>query len=552
VAASQTSVPVEAESTSVVQSSVQSTGESASDATQTPASSTEAGAGDLPSDPASDADPTATTKASDPQASSPGASTEASGAQQAATTNALSGLLPAIISVASSDGASSTEAIEPGDSTIDPTNGYSVAAISASQDPAAAATFIAGGQTYTVQQASSSGGGVNIAQGGSTVYVPPGSTAAVAGQSIAAAGSGAVIVGSQIIALSGQQSQGPSVISVVSQPGVAIAVVVTEGGVTAALSAGGSEATLNGQVISAVQSDGSVVVVGSAGNTLDVAAATQGTTAQTVQQSGAITLGGQTYTFVSLVSGGSDAVLGNAGATTTLALGAGEAVTIDGEVLSLNAANQLVADPTNVVGSGTQATQITVGSNVVTASPISGGEVLVDGTSRITLSAGGAGLTIDGKVVSEASGGLVVRGSTVITAPGMAATTIPMSGTQATLLTVGSAVITASEISSGEVVLEHGTSSITLSAGGPPQTIDGQVVSEASDGLVLESSTATSTAQITKTSSSGVSTSTGSLSSIEAQAPAASSTSSKSAGNKCNAPLWLSAAVMIMATIMTR
>ena len=155
-------------------------------------------------------------------------------------------------------------------------------------------------------------------------------------------------------------------------------------------------------------------------------------------------------------------------ASQTLSVG-GPAITQDGKVVSLADGGLIVGSSTIPLSSlPTGSPQIVDG---VTITPAGNDQVVVGSQ---TLSVGGPAITAEGgKVVSLASGGLVVGSST-----------FPISS-----LPTGSPQVidgvTITPLASDKVMV----SSQTLSIGGPAITQDGKVVSLASGGLVVGSST---------------------------------------------------------------
>ncbi|KAL9077053.1 MAG: hypothetical protein Q9157_003501 [Trypethelium eluteriae] len=198
-----------------------------------------------------------------------------------------------------------------------------------------------------------------------------------------------------------------------------------------------------------------------------------------------LTLGSQTLTALDEPGHSGIVVIGSQ----TLSLG-GPLATIDGHVMSVGS-NGLVIDGSSTValatpltadsGSGTKATAVvSLGSDVVTASEESNGDMVI-GTQ--TLSVGGPALTIDGHVFSDGPNGVVIDGSRT-------ASWAPFSGIAEEEVRVTGAdgkVLTAVEESGhpGTVVMDG---SITLSVGGPAITVDGEVVSLAPGGLVVNGS----------------------------------------------------------------
>ncbi|KAK4993385.1 hypothetical protein LTR66_006020 [Elasticomyces elasticus] len=198
----------------------------------------------------------------------------------------------------------------------------------------------------------------------------------------------------------------------------------------------------------------------------------------------------------------------------TVTLKPNQLATISGEVISAYTGGVVVhgsSIPFSIIAPTLLQGQavFTAGSRVLTASEVAGrtGVVVVDGS---TISIGGPAATINGQTISEGSAGLVVGTRTV-----------PISAVSATqtgaVFTIGSRTYTAFEIAgSPNTVVVDGN---TLSIGGPATTIDGQVISEGLNGLVVGGSTTVpfSTVKVTPsvTSANGIPSATGS-----SQAPA--------------------------------
>ena len=130
------------------------------------------------------------------------------------------------------------------------------------------------------------------------------------------------------------------------------------------------------------------------------------------------------------------------------------------------------------------ATVVTIGSDVVTASHVAGGSVvIVVGTQ--TISQGGSAITLDGQVVSAVSSGkFAINSLTSIAVPAASlGSKIPYSQVE---LTIGDQTVTALEEPAS---MGHGSiyviGSETLTPGGSAKSINGQVLSAGSSGLAL-------------------------------------------------------------------
>ncbi|KAK4500874.1 hypothetical protein PRZ48_009066 [Zasmidium cellare] len=184
-----------------------------------------------------------------------------------------------------------------------------------------------------------------------------------------------------------------------------------------------------------------------------------------------LTLGDSTITAAAADSSGAISIAGQ----TILA---GQTATIDGHTV--------VADPSGVVldgsnvalssmgdSSATSGVLLTAGSSTITAVPAGDGAIVVGGN---TLTPGQAKV-INGHTISDASGSVVLDGSSTMGFSQSAATE--------TVISAGSDVLTVTELPSDVVVVDGHT----LSPGGPGFTIDGHFVSDGSSGAVVVSGT---------------------------------------------------------------
>ena len=343
-------------------------------------------------------------------------------------------------------------------------------------------------------------GGVII--GGSTVAIPPASppiatagglpivtdpsapgAVVVGGTTLSAGGPGTVIGGTSVSVLDPSHviigGPGGSTVfipgaaptpfttvgglPVVTDPASPGAVVV--GGTT--LSAGGPGTVIGGTSVS-VLDPSHVIIGGPGGSTVSIpgAAPTPFTTV------------GGLPVVTDPASPGTVVVGGH-----TLSVG-GPGTVIDGTTLSVLDPSQIVvggpggtstiAIPTPAPTSGVV---ITAPNGQVFTATNSGGSVVVGG---VTLYPGGPAATLpNGLVVSDATSGLVIGGSSTLLFSSLAPA--PTSGA---VITLGGQVYTVTN-SGGSVII----GSLTLSPGGPAYTISGVVVSDATTGLVVGSTT---------------------------------------------------------------
>ncbi|KAK0280179.1 hypothetical protein LTR35_008330 [Friedmanniomyces endolithicus] len=230
----------------------------------------------------------------------------------------------------------------------------------------------------------------------------------------------------------------------------------------------GQRFTVNGQVGSVGTS---AIVVGGT-STIAFSAAPASTNAA-VAQTAVVTAGGQTFTAARQGSG-TVVVVGSS----TLTAG-GAAITVSGQVISAASSGLVVGSSTvdfaavpAVSQAAAQTAVVTAGGQTFTASRQASGSVVVVGSS--TLTAGGAAVTVSGQVFSAASSGLVVGSSTVGFAVGPAAT-------QTAVVTAGGQPFTAIRLGASTVVVGQST----LTVGGAAVTVSGELFSAASFGLVV-------------------------------------------------------------------
>lgn len=210
-------------------------------------------------------------------------------------------------------------------------------------------------------------------------------------------------------------------------------------------------------------------------------------------------------------------VLQNEEETTTLAGGQAE-VTFAGEALSLGPHNRLAVGSSTyavpVQEPASTAIAISIGGQTYYPNPVSG-ETNAFEVAGNTLSAGGPAKTLDdGHVVSATEGGLLIDSTSSLLIP-YGATAAPSAQSRQTLVTIGGSGFTASAVSGrpSEIVI----GSHTLSAGGRAATINGQTISQASDGVVVADGT---TLEVSSKSLDGASTKVTSASSSLGNGPA--------------------------------
>jgi putative intracellular protease/amidase len=322
--------------------------------------------------------------------------------------------------------------------------------------------------------------------------VPTGGSPKTINGQVVSAVDGGIIVGTETIRLGSAQSAGLAASykmiltahgqTFTASPASSGGAVIIDG-ITIAV--GQAAATLHGAIISAAS--GGLVVDGSTATYSDQ------TASFVDRQRMTFTANGQIFTASPASSGGAVVIDG-----TTIAVGQA-AATLHGATISA-ASNGLVVDGSTMAYSDQTAVladnhrlTFTADGQTFTASPTSnGGAIVVDGT---TISVGHPAATLNGATISAASNGIVVDGSTMSYADASG------SGRPA-VLTLGSNIATASEVSSG--VFAIGT--VTLTAGQSGTTISGHIVSAASTGIVVDgasTSTDASGTQGTQGTSSG-------------------------------------------------
>ena len=201
--------------------------------------------------------------------------------------------------------------------------------------------------------------------------------------------------------------------------------------------------------------------------------------------SGAVlTFGSKTFTAVqepghngAVVIGDQIVSLGGAPITVaghTVSLG-NHGLTVDGS--STIALGPLVTGDTSSVAKNMAV--ISLGSSKVTAIEQDHGVVAI-GTQ--TLSVGGPEITMDGHVVSLGSNGVVVDGSSTIGLEQLASADLIKEMKATAIITLGSSELTAFEESNGDMVIR----TQTISIGGPAITVDGHVLSDGPNGVIVD------------------------------------------------------------------
>lgn len=238
--------------------------------------------------------------------------------------------------------------------------------------------------------------------------------------------------------------------------------VVVDG--TATLTPG--QTTVINQTPVSVGSSG-MVVVGS--STVNLAAPTS---ASNTGSGAVVTLAGSTVTASSLSRGGV-VIQGQTIAPGRTAVIDGQTVSVGSSAIVVNGATQTFS-PLASAATPASTAIVTAGSQTFGAQA-SAGTVVLDGT---TLTPGQVA-TINGAIVSDASSGLVVDGSTALFTP----VTSGQAGPITAVMRFGSQTVTAVE-SAGTAVI----SGTTLTPG-EMATIDGHTISDVSSGLVVDGTT---------------------------------------------------------------
>ncbi|RMY74396.1 hypothetical protein D0863_03276 [Hortaea werneckii] len=207
------------------------------------------------------------------------------------------------------------------------------------------------------------------------------------------------------------------------------------------------------------------------------------------QQGTILTIGSVEVTASANLDG---AVLQNEEETATFSAEGAE-VTFAGEAVSLNLQGQLAVGSSTYAVSpqqpGSTAIAVSVDGQTYYPNAVSGKTNAFEIAGN-TLAAGGPAQTLEnGHVFSAANGGLLIGSTSSLLIPhgATAAPTAPPAQSRPTLVTIGGSGFTASGVSGrpSEIVI----GSHTLSAGGLAATINGQTVSQASDGVIVADGT---------------------------------------------------------------
>lgn len=272
------------------------------------------------------------------------------------------------------------------------------------------------------------------------------------------------------------------------------------------LAPGGSAVTEQGTAYSLVTSASAVVING---QTTPLATASPSPASPEVPVSGAvITVSGNIIsaqqTAGSVVVGSSTFSIGQEATISGVKISVGSsAVVLGGSTVTYSTyaiAAQSASEPGLGGGiSGPAESIVSIGSQAYTifAQP-SGLEVLANHGTTTTLSVNGPAVSIDGQAVSAAPSGLVIG-------MGSEATTVAIiqdPGTASNIITIGTQTFSASVQSNGAEILANGATSLTLTLGAPATTIESEAVSAASNGLLVVGSS-TITAGRTAPSSGG-------------------------------------------------
>lgn len=269
------------------------------------------------------------------------------------------------------------------------------------------------------------------------------------------------------------------------------------------LTVGGTPQTLSGQIISAAASG--LVVDGTTASFSPIYA-------PAITSAAVFSAGGQLHTVQDIAG-----ALEMDGTSLT----ASETISVDGQLVSIGSSGIVAGGSTIVYSSVAQpsaAAVLTLDGQLFTAIETQLGTQQLVEIGTLTLTVGGSVATLRGDVLSAATNGLLVQGSTVSFSadPEM---------TQA-LLTVDGRVYTAVETRIGsQEVVEIG--SLTLLVGGSAATLDGELISAASSGIVVSGSTAaftTTPGEPSSTTTGNVPLSTSRPTALHS-APAASTTS---------------------------
>ncbi|GAB7351855.1 hypothetical protein MBLNU459_g2412t2 [Dothideomycetes sp. NU459] len=355
-----------------------------------------------------------------------------------------------------------------------------------------AAVFSIGDQTLTAQQLGSA-----VAVGLQT-FVVDGPAATLNGQDISADSAG-IVIGSGATKMTvpfiesdnDHQTQSPAGSQAVVTVGTGLytasvgsdgLTVVAHRGSAVTISKGSPGVTLAGQALSAV-SGGILVGTGSQASTIALT--------PSAEASNAVTIGSQTYTELSQTDGAY--FLANQVTTVTISPG-GAATSINGQVVSA-VSNGIVVGP-GIAGNTISLAAIdktssilTIGSQQFTIiAQTVDAAVFANGQTTFTLNPGDTATTIGSEVISAATDGHILVGSSTLT---LAPIPAPTQAEAANIITVGSETFTLVAQPIGLDVFANAQTTMTLSVDGPAATIDDQILSAAGfSEVVVGSSTA--------------------------------------------------------------
>ena len=393
-----------------------------------------------------------------------------------------------------------------------------------------------GGQTIAVDPQSPS----NVIVGG-TLTLQAGEGISVGSNTVSLGPNGLVVGGSSTAPLPLAQAQQTAATTYPVNSQVVTAKTgdtVTIG--SDVLTVGGSAATQNGNTVSAATNG---IVIG------DSTIAYTAPTSSVVQSVAVFTIGSQAYTATAkqpIVIGSTTLTAGSALATpfgTTISI-ANSGIVVDGSTISFTkpASNQ----PPSL---GPEASPTTLGSpfTAYAVASTSGVYIINSGSDTIqTISADGPAATISGQTFSAGHSGVIVDGSSTIQVQ-----TVSASLANAATFTIDGHTHTAIQDPGSSVAVIDG--SATLTADGPGTSLDGQSITLATGGLVVDGTTESwSTATVLANGSGGIpggktgtTATTTSASSKSTSAGSSSHTSAAQTGSACT--LWIPVHLLLVA-----
>lgn len=367
-------------------------------------------------------------------------------------------------------------------------------------------TLVAGGSAVTdqgtVYSARSSGSGILIAANGASITLSASGSSpltlagSVIATPIAVSQLGPVVIGTgaeastlsspDVLGDRASASTGSQLI-VGSQTFTEItqtngATVFANAGTSFTLAASSPAVIVDGEEVSALSSGN--VRVGTS-----IVSGVPGT--QVATPDSVISVGSQVLTEI----GASTGIEVFANAQTTFTISSGGETTINGELVSaVQSAEIVVGTATFSVAPAATShpvSVITVGSNTFTEIATSNGEsVFADASTSWTISQGGPAQTIDGVTVTALPNGEVLIGSSTVSVR-----------PDESIFTFGGQTVTAVPGSNGDEIMALGSSTVTLSRGGPAVTIGSAIFSEAPNGAITAESNTASPAGGTSASS---------------------------------------------------